>query len=413
MPVFTYKGRSARGELVSGRLDGETPDSVAARLFETGVTPIEIVPAKGDGNADAATEIGKMLRYVGIGKPKISDLVLFSRQMYTITKSGIPLLRGFRGLAASTHNVILREALEDIVQNLEGGRDLSSSFARHGDIFPPLYVNIVGVGESTGTLEASFKRLAEYLLQDQEIQDRVKSAMRYPITVIVVIAAAMGALTMFVIPRFAPLFRALGDNIPLPTLIIMGVSQFAHDHWQLVLGVLIAIFFVGNRYVSTQRGRYNWDRFKLALPVVGKLAHEGILARISRSLSISLTAGMPMLQTLSIIAKSAGNDYMAEHVMRMREAVERGEPLSRAAASVGMFPPLVLQMMGVGEETGELSELLDEVAGFYEREVDYALKNLSAAIEPILIVLVGGMVLILALGVFLPMWQMISKVGGG
>jgi MSHA biogenesis protein MshG len=413
MPVFAYKGRSARGELVSGRIDGESPDGVAARLFETGVTPIEIVPAKGDGSEDAVTEVGKLLRHIGIGKPKTSDLVLFSRQMYTITKSGIPLLRGFKGLAASTHNVVLREALEDIVQSLEGGRDLSSSFARHGDIFPPLYVNIVGVGESTGTLEASFKRLAEYLTQDQEIQDRVKSAMRYPVIVMVVIGAAMAALTMFVIPRFAPLFRALGDDIPLPTLIIMSVSQFAQNHWQLVFGALIAFFFFANRYVSTERGRYNWHRFKLALPVVGKLVHEGILARISRSLSISLTAGMPMLQTLSIIAKSAGNDFMAEHVTRMREAVERGEPLSRAAASVGMFPPLVLQMMSVGEETGELSDLLDEVAGFYEREVDYALKNLSAAIEPILIVMVGGMVLILALGVFLPMWQMISKVGGG
>jgi MSHA biogenesis protein MshG len=412
MPVFTYKGRSARGELVSGRLDGETPDGVASRLLETGVTPIEILPAKGDGTEDAVTEVAKLLRHVGIGKPKTSDLVLFSRQMYTITKSGIPLLRGMRGLTASTSNVLLREALEDIVESLEGGRDLASSFGRHMDIFPPLYVNIIGVGESTGTLEASFKRLAEYLTQDQELQDGVKAAMRYPIIVMIVIAGALAALTMFVIPRFAPLFRALGDNIPLPTRIIMGISQFAQDHWMLVLGGIAATIFIVNRYVSTEKGRYNWHRFKLMLPAVGKLTHQAILARISRSLSISLTAGMPMLQTLSIIAQSAGNDFMAEHVVRMREAVERGEPLSRAAASVGMFTPLVLQMMSVGEETGELSELLDEVAGFYEREVNYQLKNLSAAIEPLLIVMVGGMVLILALGVFLPMWQMISKVGG-
>jgi MSHA biogenesis protein MshG len=192
----------------------------------------------------------------------------------------------------------------------------------------------------------------------------------------------------------------------------MGVSEFAQYNWGLILGGIVAALFVTRHYISTPTGRYNWDKLKLSLPVVGKLAHEAILARISRSLSISLTAGMPLLQTLHIIAKSAGNECMAERVTRLRDAVERGEPLSRAAHSVGMFPPLVLQMMAVGEETGDLSELLDEVAGFYEREVDYALKNLSAAIEPLLIVFVGGMVLVLALGVFLPMWEMIAKVGG-
>ena len=170
---------------------------------------------------------------------------------------------------------------------------------------------------------------------------------------------------------------------------------------------------LGRQWVSTESGRYKWDRFKLRLPVLGKLTHEAILARVSRSLSISLTAGMPMLQTLHIIAKSAGNEFMAERVLRLRDAVERGEPLSRAATSVGMFPPLVLQMMAVGEETGEIADLLDEVAGFYEREVDYALKNLSAAIEPLLIVFVGGMVLVLALGIFLPLWEMIGTTAAG
>jgi MSHA biogenesis protein MshG len=414
MPVFAYKGRSARGELVNGRIDGDTPNSVAARLLETGITPIEIFAANSAQAAETGSaDLSRLLRQAGIGKPRVADLVLFSRQMYTITKSGIPLLRGLRGLAASTQNAMLREALEDILASLEAGRDLATSFGRHSDIFPPLYISIIGVGESTGTLEASFKRLADYLTQDQEIRDRVKSAMRYPLIVVLVIAVAIGVLTTFVIPRFAPLFRSLGDNIPWPTRLIMGLSEFAQHHWGFILVGTAAAIFVTRQYISTPKGRYNWDKLKLSLPVVGKLAHEAILARISRSLSISLTAGMPLLQTLHIIAKSAGNEFMAERVTQLRDAVERGEPLSRAASSVGMFPPLVLQMMAVGEETGDLSELLDEVAGFYEREVDYALKNLSAAIEPLLIVFVGGMVLVLALGVFLPMWEMISKVGGG
>jgi MSHA biogenesis protein MshG len=333
--------------------------------------------------------------------------------MYTITKSGIPLLRGLRGLSASTHNVVLREALDDIVASLESGRDLATSFARHSDIFPTLYISIIRVGESTGTLEASFLRLCDYLTQDQEIQDSVRSAMRYPITVMIVIAVAIGVITTFVLPNFAPLFKSLGDNIPMPTRIIMGVSEFTQRYWYVVLAAFAAITFGVRQYVSTETGRYKWHKLKLRLPAVGKLAQEAILSRISRSLAISLTAGMPMIQTLTVISNSAGNDYMAERVLRLRDAVERGDSLSHAAATVGMFPPLVLQMMAVGEETGELPALLDEVAAFYSREVAYALKNLSAAIEPIMIVMVGGVVLVLALGVFLPMWEMIAKVGGG
>jgi MSHA biogenesis protein MshG len=410
MTLYAYKGRASSGELVTGHLDGDTRDAVAARLFATGVTPIEIALP---GASSQGADVSVLLRRFGVGKPKVSDLVLFSRQLYTITKSGIPLLRGLRGLVSSTHNAVLREALADILSSLESGRDLASSFARHPEIFPQLYISIVRVGEETGTLDESFLRLSEYLQQDQEIQDRVRSAMRYPMIVIATIGIAMGIISTFVIPRFAPLFKALGNDIPWPTRVIMASSSFVQHYWYVVALVLTAVAVGVRQYVKTDSGRYRWHKLKLRLPAVGKLAHEAILARISRSLSISLNAGMPMIQTLNVIARSSGNDYMSSHVHRMREGVERGDPLSRAAASVGMFPPLVLQMLQVGEETGEMSSLLDEVAGFYEREVDYALKNITAAIEPILIVAVGGMVLILALGVFLPMWNMIEKVGAG
>jgi MSHA biogenesis protein MshG len=409
MPVFTYTGRSRRGEFASGLMEGESRDSVASRLFANGITPIEVKPAatKEEG------ELARWLRRIGFGAPSISDLVLFSRQMYTITKSGIPLLRGIRGLAASTNNAVLREVLEDILSNLEGGRDLAGSFARHPGIFPTLYVSIIRVGEQTGTLEASFKRLAEYLAQDQDVRDRIKAATRYPIIVLCTIAIAIGVLTVFVIPKFEPLFRALGDHIPLPTQILMGVSAFAQHHWYVVIAGLLIANVAARQYVSTEKGRLNWDRWKLKIPAIGPLIYEGILARITRSLAIALNAGMPVIQTLRVIAQSAGNEFMAERVLRMRDAVERGEPVSRAAGSVDMFTPLVLQMLSVGEETGDLPALLDEVADFYEREVDYKLKHLSAAIEPILVVVVGGIVCVLALGVMLPMWDMISKVGGG
>ena len=407
MTIFTYKGRTARGDLVTGRIDGETAESVAARLFATGVTPVDI-------NAATSTEgmsVAHAGRMLGLGKVRTADLVLFSRQMYTITKSGIPLLRGLRGLTSSTHNALLRETLEDILSSLEGGRDLATSFGRHPTIFPNLYISIVRVGESTGTLEKSFLRLTEYLGQDKEMQDRMKSAVRYPIIVMITISLAIAFLTTFVIPRFAPIFAALGNNIPLPTRIIMGASTLSRDYWWAVLGVIAIVIFAIRQVLDTANGRFQWDRLKLRLPAIGRLTHEAILARLSRSLAISLSAGMPMIQTLAIIARSTGNAFMAEKVLRLRDTVERGEPLSRAASATGMFSPLVLQMMAIGEETGELSELLDEAAGFYEREVDHGLKNLSSAIEPILIVVVGGMVLLLALGIFLPLWEMISQAG--
>jgi MSHA biogenesis protein MshG len=408
MPIFTYKGRSLRGEAVAGQLEGDTPEAVATRLFNSGVTPIEITAAKNKEQAD----IGELWRRLGGGKPRTVDIIMFSRQMYTITKSGIPLMRGLRGLAESTHNVTLRRALEDVIASLESGRDLATSFARHPDIFGTLYVSIIRVGESTGTLDSAFLRLCEYLSVDQDVQDRVRTAMRYPLIVMCVIALAIGVITVFVIPNFAPLFKVLGNDIPLPTRIIMGLSEFTVKYWYVVLGAIAAVIFGARKYVSTEKGRYLWHKRKLEIPVMGALSHQAILSRISRSLAISLKAGMPMIQTLNVIARSSGNDYMAERVLRLRDAVERGDPISRAAATVGMFPPLVLQMMAVGEETGDLAELLDEVADFYQREVDYTLKNLSAMIEPILIVFVGGAVLILALGVFLPMWNMIAKVGG-
>ncbi len=406
MSLYRYSGRSLTGDLIRGSIEAETADSVASRLIGGGVTPIEILEAPSTQGSPQQP----VLRRLGFGKPKMADLVLFSRQMYTITKSGMPLLRGLRSLAASTHNDVLREALQDVLTSLESGRDLAGSFARHPQLFPPLYISLVRVGESTGTLEHSFQRLAEYLAQDQDLQDRVKSAMRYPLIVVVMISIAIVILTTFVIPRFEPLFRVLGDDIPWPTRLIIGVSNFAQHEWYVVIGGIAAVILIVRKYTSTERGRFQWHRLKLQLPGIGPLVREALLARLSRSLSVSLTAGMPMIQTLNLIAKSAGNDYMAERVGRLRASVERGDPLSRAAAAVGLFPPLVLQMMEVGEETGQLPNLLDDVAAHYAREVDYALKTLSAALEPILIVCVGGMVLLLALGVFLPMWDMIGKV---
>jgi MSHA biogenesis protein MshG len=406
MSNFRYRGRSARGELITGRLEADNIDAVAVRLLNLGVTPLDISPAAAQG-----TSVQDLLQRLGAGRPSTADLVLFSRQMYSITKSGLPLLRGLRGLALSTHNALLRDALHDVLHSLESGRDFASSLARHPDLFSPLFISMVRVGESTGTLDNSFLRLCEYLAQDQDVQDRVKSAVRYPMIVVGVIGLAIAVITIFVIPNFAPLFKVLGNDIPWPTRVIMGTSDTVRHHGvAIVVGMFLAIFAF-KRHIGTEAGRYRWDRFKLRLPVLGELLHLSILSRVTRSLSISLEAGLPMIQALTLLARSAGNEYLSERLLRLRDAVERGEALSHAAGGAGIFTPLVLQMLLVGEETGELTRLLEEVSGYYQREVDFRLRNLTAMLEPMLIIGVGGMVLILALGVFLPMWNMIGKVG--
>ena len=264
MASFHYKARAANGNLVAGLLVADSLDQAAQRLNATGVWPIDITQA-GD-TQDASLQ--RLIRRLGMGRVQITDLVLFSRQMYTIVKAGIPLLRGMRGLVSSTHNPALRETLEDVLANLEGGRDLAASLARHPQIFPSLFVSLVKVGEATGTLEQSFLRLTEHLAQEKAMRDRVKSAVRYPMIVVITIVLAALFLASFVIPKFEPIFRALQGDIPLPTQVIMGVSVLTREYWHVSLGV-IALLVIGLRsYVRTADGRMLWDRLKLKLPVM-------------------------------------------------------------------------------------------------------------------------------------------------
>jgi MSHA biogenesis protein MshG len=252
----------------------------------------------------------------------------------------------------------------------------------------------------------------QYLGMEKRIRDKLKAAMRYPITVVVAIAVALVVITTFVLPKFAPIFESLGDNLPWSTRVLLGVSGFFASYWY-VIAIVVAMFIVGFRlYLRNEDGRYRFDKFKLRLPVVGPIAMKGGMARICRSFALTLESGVPVVQGLNMIARASGNDYLREGVLALRNGVERGESLSRAAQTLDLFTPLSLQMIQIGEETGQLAELLTEVADFYEREVDYDLEHISHALEPFLILAVGGMVLILALGVFLPLWDMAASGGG-
>ena len=407
MPIFRYNGRTVRGEAVAGSLESESAEALASHLFARGITPTTIKPV-----AESSVEIGDLWRRLGGGQPGLTDLILFSRQMYSITKAGLPLLRGLQSIAASTSNVVMREALQDVLGSLQAGRDLSFALGRFPEVFSKFYLSVVRVGESSGTLETAFLRLYEYLGMEKRIRDKVKAALRYPTTVVAAIVIAVGIITMWVLPKFAPIFAALGDNLPWPTRVLLGVSSFAADYWYLVVGAVVASIVAFKIAVRDDAGRYRWDKLKLRTPIVGDIVRRASLAQICRSFALTLEAGIPMIQALTTIARASGNDYLTERVLGLRDGVERGEGLYRTAQTADLFTPLALQMIAIGEETGAIGEMLGEVADFYEREVDHDLENLSAAIEPLLIVAVGGMVLVLALGVFLPLWDMAASASG-
>jgi len=401
MPFFAYRGRNPRGELVQGRLEGSDTAAIADHLLNTGITPIEISVASGGATA---TEFAVPQALRRLFEPPITlvDVMLFSRQMYTLLKAGVPILRALGGLEESTTNPSLKVVIADLRTSLDAGRELSSALRRHPAVFSSFYVSLVRVGETTGMLESVFLRLYEHLEFEREIRDRIKSALRYPMFVVIAMGVALAVVNIVVIPAFAKLFAGFNTALPLMTRIVIGFSNFTVAWWPLLLALLVGGILAFNVWRRTRAGKYAWDRFKLRIPIAGRILTKAILARFARSFALSIKSGVPVVQGLTTVAGVVDNDYLAQRIEQMRDGVERGESVLRTALTTGIFTPVVLQMIAVGDETGELDDLMLEVAELYEREVDYEVKTLAAQIEPILIVFLGVLVTILALAVFLP-----------
>ena len=403
MPYFAYKGRNTRGEMLQGVLEGADSSAVASQLFTTGITPVEISEAKkpvaaasGDGWVAAFLE----------RKPSSLDVQMFSRQLYTLLKSGVPIMRGLAGLQESATSKPFARIIGDLRDSLDSGRELSSAMRRHPEVFDNFYLSMVRVGEMTGRLEEVFLRLFDHLEFDREMRQRVKSALRYPTFVIIAMIVAVAVVNVFVIPQFQKVFDSFHTELPLVTRMLVGFSRFTVDYWALILGLLVVAFVGFRAWVNTEKGRYEWDRRKLRFPIAGKIILKGTMARFARSFALASRSGVPIVQSLTTVSQTVDNAYLSARIEQMRDGVERGETILRTANAANVFTPIVLQMIAVGEETGSLDDLMDEIAQMYEREVDYELKTLSAQIEPILIVFLGILVTILALGIFLPIWDL-------
>ena len=405
MANYQYKARSSRGELIQGTIESGSIDAVAAQLINNGITPIDISEARQQAGG---IDVSKWL--AGSRPPSLQDLILFSRQMYTLMKAGVPMVRSITGLIQSTRNLKLVTALRDLLAHIESGQQLSNALSRHPEIFTTLFVSMVRVGENTGRLDESFVQISLYMEREKETRERIKAALRYPAFVIVAIAIAIAIINIFVIPVFAQLFAKANVPLPWQTRVLMGISGFFVVWWPILLGGITGAIIGFIQYIKTEKGRYNWDKLRLRLPLAGDIIKRATLARLARAFSMALSAGVPLIQALTVVSRAVDNEFIGDNILGMRNGIERGDSITRTATLTGMFTPLVLQMLAVGEETGSVDDMLLEVAEYYEREVDYDIKNLSSAIEPILIISIGIMVLILALGVFIPMWDMAKVI---
>ncbi|MCA2015750.1 type II secretion system F family protein [Vibrio tritonius] len=409
MPTYRYQGRQADGSKTSGSIDAPTQELAAEALMGQGVIPTLITEGK---ESSSGFSFGVDLSQLFVRSVPLEVLVIFCRQLFSLTKAGVPLLRSMRGLAQNCPNKQLKQALDDVCNELTNGRSLSASMQMHPAVFSPLFISMVSVGENTGRIDESLLQLAMYYEQEVETRKRIKTAMRYPSFVLSFIMIAMFVLNVKVIPQFTSMFSRFGVELPLPTRILIGMSDFFVHYWMGMLGAMVGAFFAFRAWLGTPHGRETWDKWRLRMPIVGGIVNRAQLSRFSRTFSLMLKAGVPLNQSLALSAEALQNKFLEARLLEMKAEIEAGSSVSQTATNTNIFTPLVLQMIVVGEETGRIDELLMEVSDFYDREVDYDLKTLTARIEPILLVIVAGMVLVLALGIFLPMWGMLDAIRG-
>jgi MSHA biogenesis protein MshG len=415
MPNFLYTGRDGEGKLVKGAMEAATSDIAAGKLIEKGVIPLEINEGKSAlrkaKSSEQQSTLSKILNWEVLPKKvKAEDIITFCRQMYTLSKAGVPILDALNQLASSARTTGFKKALLDVVKDISSGLSLEKALAKHKKIFSKLFVSVVAAGENIGQLDMAFSQLAIYLELEQKTKQRIKTALRYPTILIVTLTIALIVVNFMVVPVFADIFTHMNMDLPLPTRILIASSAFFTNYWPYLLIGIILLAVVIYYYLKTATGRYLWDKWKLKIPVFGFIIYRILLGRFARTFSMMVHAGVQLVQSLNLVADVMDNTFLRERILKMRAGIERGDTLIKTATNSELFSSLVLQMMSVGEESGSIDTLLMEVAEFYEGDVDYDLKRLADLIEPFLLIIMGVMVLVLALGVFLPMWDMISSI---
>ena len=402
--TFAYKVRDKSGKLVEGQLEAENAQLVVSKLRSMGYVPIEI---EQQGKQSLSRDLKIPLLSDRI---KLKDVSVFSRQFATMINSGLSMLRSLYILAEQTESKPLADVAGQVRLDVERGASLAAALAKHPKAFNRLYVAMVRAGEAGGVLDSVLQRLSTTIEKQVELRRKVKSAMTYPAVVSLLVLLLVTAMLLFVIPMFQNIYKSLGGKLPVPTQILIDVSNVVRNLWFIVFGAEIAAVWLFRRWIASEEGRKRWDTIKLKMPVFGGLARKTALARFGRTLSALVRSGVPILESLDIVCETSGNWVVSEAVRDTQQQVKRGEPLSRRLEDHPVFPPMVVQMMAVGEETGALDEMLDKIADFYDQEVEATVNALTSLIEPILIVVMGVVIGGMIISLYLPMFDVINLI---
>jgi type II secretion system protein F len=406
MPQFAYKAKKDDGSVVSGTLQAENERSALDSLGRMGVFPLEI-GSRGEAASPAAAAPGK--RRAG-GRVRSADVALFTRQLADLLKAGVPLNRALRTLAQQTSNGGLSEIIEAVEKDVTGGAALHEALAKHPKVFDGLFTSMVRAGETGGFLEEVLHRLALFIEKDQELKSRISSALAYPILLIVIGTFAIAFLMVFFIPRFSEIFKKMGGNLPVPTQIVMAVSSFFRESWALVFAGVAGLLFALTRLSATLAGRRALDRLKLKIPVFGEVVRKGSVSRFARTLGTLLKSGVPILGALSIAREAMGNTVMMDDIDEASAGVKQGRGLAEILRKSRHFPPMVIDMIAVGEEGGNLDEVLVNVADSFDREVDRAVRVFVSLFEPALLLFMAALVGFIVIAMLLPVFSLSSMI---
>jgi type II secretory pathway component PulF len=406
MPLFRYKVRDKEGQVVSGTLEGTDINTVVEKLDTLGYIPITIKEEK--AGPGASIDIGKVFQRV-----KAVDLINFTRQFVTLHRAGLPMLSAIGALQAQTRSKPLARALDAIRKDLMGGSALSAAMAKFPRIFNELYVNSIWAGETGGVLDEILDRLVLLLEHERKLRSDVGAAMRYPIIILVAFVVAVVVLATFVLPKFTQLLQTVGGKMPLPTQVLIAVTDFLAAYWYIVFLFVAGIAVLFYLFIRTAAGRLWWDRSKIKLPIFGPIIYKMALSRFARMFETLDRTGLPILRSLNLVAKTVGNAHMSVAIDRLAESVRRGRGLAAPMREAGVFPPMVVQMVATGEESGSLDEMLKQISDYYDSEVEYAVKNLTGMIEPLLILMMGVGAIFLIVAIIMPYMSILSSFGAG
>ncbi|MEA1992054.1 MAG: type II secretion system F family protein [Thermodesulfobacteriota bacterium] len=404
MPVFVWKGTASNGEIQKGEIEAQDEQAVRRLLRQQRVSPSKIKAKPKD-----------LLENIAFFQKKVSpkDIVIFTRQLSTMIDAGLPLIQGLEILASQQDNKTLKKILLDTKSDVEGGSTFADALKKHPKQFDRLFCNMIAAGEMGGILDDVLKRLADYMEKALRLKGKVKGALTYPIIVLAISALVIGVILIFVIPVFEQMFADFGGSLPLPTQMVVNLSNFVKSYSLVMIGVLVVMVFLFKKYYKTEKGRRVVDRLILKSPVFGPLLKKVAVAKLTRTLGTLINSGVPILESLNVAAGTAGNKMVEEAIYHVRSSISEGRTIAQPLGESGIFPAMVVQMVSVGETTGALDQMLNKIADFYDEEVETAVDALTSMIEPFMIVFLGGTVGSIIVAMYLPIFAMAGAVSGG